>query len=159
MVKISRGHFQAILSIFHFLAMLSCPPPPVSQHGLLAQLNMARNMVMLGVNHTLFRRSLLVLFCLFFCCNSAFLWICVHLYLPHADFAIAVNCPAGQQTIGIVCGPCPVGTYKATSGVRPCNDCPSERLTPTTGSTSRDQCSVRKCAHVSYLRCPMMSQT
>ncbi len=34
MVKISQDHFHAILSIFHFLAMLSSPLP-VTQHGIL----------------------------------------------------------------------------------------------------------------------------
>ncbi len=70
---LSQDHFQANkFKHFSFFGHVESPPPPLAQHGLLAQLNMACNSVTLGVNRALFRRSLLVVTKF----TTVSIWIC-----------------------------------------------------------------------------------
>ncbi|CAH1794302.1 unnamed protein product [Owenia fusiformis] len=56
-----------------------------------------------------------------------------------------LHCPIGMENSTGTCQDCAVGFYKTTEGAYPCTQCPTEKITPSTGATNQSQCNIDDC--------------
>lgn len=76
----------------------------------------------------------------------------LYFFYRHIIITFSEYCPAGQQLVGASCEQCARGYYKDNANnvarFESCSMCPVDKITSSTGATSRDQCTIGQLVHL-----------